>query len=137
MMNPQQVLDTDGTISVMDPVILPKLATAAVCEVPACESFLLVRDKKLSPGLSKAKHVPDKEGILSFDQYEVGYFVSTDQFFVRTPGRLPTGYGRERRQNRFHGSNIYNYSASGLIWVENQVSLGANETILGELQIGE
>jgi len=27
---------------------------------------------------------------------------------------------------------IYNDVASGLIWVENQVSLGANETVMGK-----
>ena len=50
---------------------------------------------------------------------------------MRTPGILPSGYGRKRLQNRFHGGTIYNDAAYGLIWVENQVSLGANETLLG------
>ena len=85
---------------------------------------------KRSPGKLKLKAVPKKKGILTRNKYEVGHFFYTDQFVVRTPGRLPSGYGRERLQNRFHGSTIYNDTASGLIWVENQVSLGANETIL-------
>ncbi len=63
---------------------------------------------------------------------EVGDFVSTDQFVCRTPGRLPSGYGRERRNGRFHGGTICNDAISGLIWVENQVSLGASETIMGK-----
>ena len=58
--------------------------------------------------------------------------MSTDQFIVKTPGRLPSGYGRERPQRRFHGGTIYNDAATGLIHVENQVSLGANETVLGK-----
>ena len=53
------------------------------------------------------------------------------------PERLPSGYGCKRFQDRFHGGTIYNYSASGLIWVENQVSLGANETVLGKLRFEE
>jgi len=44
---------------------------------------------------------------------------------------LPTGYGRESQDRRFQGGTIYNDAASGLIWVENQVSLGANETVMG------
>ena len=118
----------------MDPVILTKLAIFATCAVPACESCLFGRSKKRSPVVSKSKHVPDKEEIIARDKYEVGDFFSTYQFIVRTPGILPTGYGRERHHNRFHGITIYNDAASGLIWVENQFSLGANETVLGKLR---
>ncbi len=56
--------------------------------------------------------------------------MSTDQFVCRTPGQLPSGYGHEGGNGRFHGGTIYNDAASGLIWVENQVSLGASETIM-------
>jgi hypothetical protein len=58
--------------------------------------------------------------------------VSTDQFICRTPGQLPSGYGHEGHTGRFHGGTIYNDATSGLIWVENQVSLGASETIMGK-----
>ena len=34
--------------------------------------------------------------------------------------------------SRFHGGTIYNDAASGLIWVENQVSLGSSDTIMGK-----
>ena len=50
---------------------------------------------------------------------------------VKNPGRLPSGLDRERDNNRFHGGNIYNDAASGLIWVDNQVSLRPNENIVG------
>ncbi len=58
--------------------------------------------------------------------------MSTDQFVCRTPGRLPGGYDHEGCNGRFHGATIYNDAASGLIWVENQVSLGASKTIMGK-----
>ena len=95
-------------------------------------SSFLGRSKKTSPGVVNKRAVPEKMRILSQDKYEVGDFMSTDQFVCKTPGRLPSGFGRERYQNRFHGGTIYNDAASGLIWVENQVSLGANETVLGK-----
>ena len=66
------------------------------------------------------------------DKYEVGDFISTDQFVVKTPGRLPSGFGRERHNNRLQGGTIYNYYASVLIWVENQVSLVSNKNIVGK-----
>ncbi len=69
---------------------------------------------------------------MDVDAAVLGDFVSTDQFICRTPGRLPEGYGRESKDRRFQGGTIYNDAASGLIWVENQVSLGANETVMGK-----
>jgi hypothetical protein len=30
-----------------------------------------------------------------------------DQYVVKTPGRLPTGYGRESHTNMFHGGTIF------------------------------
>ena len=51
---------------------------------------------------------------------------------MRTTRILPSGYVRERRHDRFHGGTIYNDATSSLIWVENQVSLGENETVLGK-----
>ncbi len=66
------------------------------------------------------------------DQYNVGDFVSTDQFICMTPGCLPTGYGHETQDRHFQGSTIFNDAASGLIWVENQVSLGANKMVMGK-----
>ena len=64
------------------------------------------------------------------DQYKVGDFVSTDQFICKTPGRLPAGYGRESQYRHFSGDTIFNDGASGLIWVKNQVSFDANETVI-------
>jgi hypothetical protein len=49
---------------------------------------------------------------------------------VNTPGRLLKGYGREGAEHRFHGGTIFNDAASGVIWVEPQVSLGAGETVM-------
>eukprot|EP00957_Ditylum_brightwellii_P040099 3034853-Ditylum_brightwellii.AAC.1 len=76
--------------------------------------------------------VVEKQGALSRDRYEPGDFVSTDQYVVRTPGRLPSGYGREAAEKRFHGGTIFRDAATGIIWIENQVSLGANETVMAK-----
>ena len=54
-----------GPLSAMTPVIYLKLATAATCEVPECEYYLLGRAKNRSPGVAKVKHVLDKEVILA------------------------------------------------------------------------
>jgi hypothetical protein len=74
----------------------------------------------------------DREGAITRDQYNVGDFVSADQFICKTLGRLPTGYGRESQDCCFQGGIIFNDAASRLIWVKNQGSLGANKTVMGK-----
>jgi len=128
----QKLEEPNGTCSVLPPIIQAKFPTSSKCAVPAYESCLLARAKKRSVGIAKVKAVPEKEGILASDKYEAGDFISTDQFIVKTPGQLPSGYGRERRDLRYHGGTIYNDAATGTIWIENQVSLGANETVVGK-----
>ena len=39
---------------------------------------------------------------------------------------------RESRDRSFQGGTIYNDAAPSLIWVENQVSLGSNDTVMGK-----
>ena len=58
MIKLQQFKELDGTRYVMAPIIFPKLATDAKCAVPVCESLLLVRSKKRSPGVPKVKTLP-------------------------------------------------------------------------------
>ena len=82
--------------------------------------------------MKKVQSNPASEGAISHNKLDVGNFVSTDQFVCRTPGRLPSRYGSEGVNSRFNGGTIYNDAASGLIWVENQVSLDASETIMGK-----
>ncbi len=74
---------------------------------------------------------------MSANQYQVGDLVSIDQFVSGTPGWLFSGYGREAQNNQFHGGTIFNDAASGAIWVEHQVSLGAGETICAKEQFEE
>ena len=40
--------------------------------------------------------------------------------------------GQEGVNNHFHSRTILNDAATGAIWVENQVSLGAGETIMAK-----
>ena len=95
MMKPQQMEEPNGSKSVMTPIIKLKLATAANCAVPVCESCLLGGANKRSPGVVKKRAVPENMEIFSRDKYIVGYSMSTDQFVCKTPDRLPSGFGRE------------------------------------------
>ena len=134
MMCERHYEDPDGRTTILPAIIQPKNSSARNCIVPPCQSCLLACTKKRSPKVSRTQPLEDREGAFTRDQYEVGDFVSTYQFICKTPGCLPTGYGWESQDRRFLGGTIFNdaASASGLIWVENQVSLGANETVMGK-----
>ena len=113
----------------MDRVIIPKIKAAATCPIPMCQSCQLSRAKQRKPATTKSKAIPEAIGALTRDKYNVGDFVSLDQYVVKTPGRLPTGFGRESITNMFHGGTIFRDAASKYIHVQNQVSLGAGETV--------
>jgi len=132
MMCERHYEDPDGRTTILPAITQPKNPSARNCIVPPCQSCLLARVKKRSPNVSWTQPLEDREGAITRDRYEVGDFVSTDQFICKTPGHLPTGYRRESQNRHFQGSTIYNDAASGLIWVENQVSLGANITVMGK-----
>jgi hypothetical protein len=132
MMRDQHYEDHLGRTECHPPIIKSKYASTSSCKIPLCQSCLLARSRRRSPNVKRSQVNEDSEGAISRNKLEVGDFVSTDQFICSTPGRLPTGYGREGPNSGYHGGTIYNDAASGLIWVENQVSLGASETLMGK-----
>ena len=137
LMRPQKIEEPSGRETQMSPVIKPKFASTPNCVVPACISCQLARAKKRSPGVAKQHAVDGKAGALSVNKYVSGDCVSTDQYVVRTPGRLEKGYGREAPHLSYHGGTIYTDAASGVIFVQNQISLGAGETVLGKMKFEE
>lgn len=71
-----------------------------------------------------------KEGALSQDKLLPGESVAVNQYVVRTPGRLPTGFGNST--TTFGGGTILHDAASKAPFVVNQVSLCASETVLAK-----
>ena len=126
MMRNRTFEDPFGRTQVHPPIIKTKFASTASCAIPRCQSCELSWARQRSPNVKQVQPNLEAEGAITRNKLEVGDFVSTDQFLCRTPGWLPSGYGREGTRSRFNGGTIYNDAASGLIWVENQVSLGAN-----------
>ena len=56
---------------------------------------------------------------------------------MTVPGCLPSGYGRENDNARFHGGTIFRDAGTGIIWIKNQISLGAGETVLSKIRFEE
>eukprot|EP00804_Cyclotella_cryptica_P015898 CCRYP_006377-RA/>CCRYP_006377-RA protein AED:0.16 eAED:0.08 QI:0/0/0/1/0/0/2/0/228 len=81
--------------------------------------------------------IPEKVDVLSRDKYEAGDFVSADQFVVNTPDRLFSGFGCEDVQNKFHCGTSFQDAATGIIWLECQVSLGSGKTVMSKVHFDE
>ena len=62
------------------------------------------------------------------------YIFPVDQLIVKTSGNLPSGYGSEWSYLSFHGGDIFWDAATGIIWIENQVDLGAGETVMENIR---
>ena len=129
LMKVSEMHEPNGRVSVMDRVIVPKLNAAANCEVPLCQSCNLSRARQKKAKVVRSKAIESSIGAISRDKYVPGDFVSMDQYVVKEPGRLPTGFGREAEHNMFHGGTIFCDACSKYIFIKNQVSLGAGETI--------
>ena len=82
--------------------------------------------------MSTSKPVKAKEGILSQDKYVPGDLISSDQYVVKKTGHLEKGYGCEALHNCYHGGTIFQDAVSNLVRVQNQVSLGAGDTVMGK-----
>ena len=84
-------------------------------------------------------YLPKKGYVTSFVPESTCFYVaasrqSMNKRYIVNP--FPAGQGSPLllwgTNGRFHGGTIYNDAASGLIWVENQVSLGSSEIIMGK-----
>jgi hypothetical protein len=128
-----RVYKTTDDDDVRLPAVIPtKHVTTKSCSIPMCMSCELAKMKARVPKVKVSKTIAATEGILKRDCYEPGDMVSSDQFNVHTSGRKLDGYGRESAETGYHGGTVYIDAASGLVRVEMQVSMGANETVLGK-----
>ena len=80
-------------------------------------------------GTTVTKVRKGKDGILKKGHLRPGGMVSSDQFVTFLPGRLPNTFGRENVKDKYTGGTVFIDEASSMIFVENQVSLGAAEMI--------
>ncbi len=101
------IKDKHGRSIILPPVIKPAFASTPCCKCPKCTYCELTRAKQRNTGVTKSKLVHKKKDILSWDRYDVGDYISADQFVVLIPGRLPTRYNREGAQSWYHGGTIF------------------------------
>ena len=137
LMKVANVVEPCGRETVKDRIIAPKYNSAVTCEISKCQSCQLLRAKQLKSKPVKSKAIKDAEGAITRDKYQTGDFVSMDQYVVKNGDRLPAGYGREHESNEFHGGTLFRDAASKYIYVQKQVSLGADETVTAKREFEE
>ena len=64
-----------GNRNILPEIINPKFPSASNCAVPACKSCMLEISKKSPTNTKKVKPLAEKEGSLSRDKIEIGYFI--------------------------------------------------------------
>ena len=87
--------------------------------------------------MKTSETIVGKDGILSRNKYEPGDIISTNQYVVEMPGCLVKDYGRELLLNSFCGGTIYQDAASNIVRVNNQVSHGVGEMVMGKTAFKE
>ena len=137
LMKVSNVVEPNGRKSVKDKIIMPKYNSAATCDIPKCRSCEHAKAKQRKSKHVKSKAIKEAEGAITRDKYQTGDFVSMDQYVVKNPGRLPTGYGRESDTNMYHGGTLFRDAAYKYIYIRNQVSLGAGETVAAKREFEE
>jgi Integrase core domain. len=96
------------------------------CQCAACNLSKQIRKSEETIG---NKLNIEKDGSLRKEMLEPGACISTDQYVSHVPGRLEHTYGKENTEERYIGGTLFIDEASQFIYIQNQVSLGATETI--------
>ena len=102
-MKPQHIHDQAGVMATTRPPVIPTMFKSTANIKPADYPMNLARKlaavKAKSLAISTTKPLPAKTGILSHDKYQPRDLISSDQYVIKTPGRLQKGYGREALHN--------------------------------------
>ena len=61
--------------------------------------------------------------------------VSMDQYILKTLGRLPNTYGKERVESKYVGGTIFIDHASGYVFIRYQNTLNASETLKSKIAL--
>ena len=110
--------------------ILPtKLAKTSSFPAPKCAACMLGKQARRTPTLSIGHHLPNKDLLLKTNHLNPGDCVSLDQYQSSIPGRLEHTYGKEKKDERYTGGTIFVDHASGLMYLQHQVSLRVGETL--------
>ena len=98
-------------------------------EIPLCSTCIRAKQVRKNEGTVRQEIRKDKDGNLKKDNLRPGAMISSDQYVSKLGGRLYTTAGKENPKDKYMGGTIFVDHASQFIFVENQVSLNASETL--------
>jgi hypothetical protein len=104
----------------------------STAEPPFCAACALSKLKRRTPPGSVGGKPPPEMTIRKED-LQPGDCISVDQYASSVPGRLPNTMGKEPSKLKYHGGTIFVDHASSFIYLVNQTSLRAGETLQSKL----
>ncbi|GAX26628.1 hypothetical protein FisN_UnNu100, partial [Fistulifera solaris] len=109
-----------------------EVKAAARCDIPKCAACMYGKGKRKSTG---AKLTVDRQSkVLSKDILIPGQKVSMDHFSVSTRGRLYSGFGGTKDDEKFKGGVIFVDHASGFVYVVHVLNFTAGEALRAKLE---
>ena len=110
--------------------ILPtKSESVSTCDKVLCAACQMGKQTRRTPDDATIHKLPEREMLIRQGNTKPGDMVSIDQYLSSFGGRLPHTFGKEKLSERYQGGTIFVDHATGLIFIHNQVSLKAGETV--------
>ena len=109
-----------------------EIKAAARCELPKCAACMYGKAKRKSTGAKLT--VDSKIKVLSKDILIPGQKVSMDHFSVSTKGRLYSGFGGTKDDEKYKGGVIFVDHASGFVYVVHVLNFTAGEALRAKLE---
>jgi len=111
------------------PIIPTSHDKSRSCDKPLCEACLLGKQQRRTPGSVVVKAKPEMEMAIRWNALKPGDCISLDQFESSVRGRLPNTYGKETSSAQLVGGTIAVDHASGFVFLRNQQTLRAGDTV--------
>ena len=97
-----------------------------------CAACQLGKQTRRTP--NQDHFIRDFDMAIRANDLQPGDKVSIDSYVSYAPGRLPQTYGKEPPTNQYSGGTIFYDHATAAIFVKNQVSLRAGETLQAKIE---
>jgi hypothetical protein len=114
------------------PIIATKHPGTLSCKPPLCSACCLAKASTQGSDTYSTIPNPNKVNALVHDHLKPGDRVSLDQYVSSIPGPLEHMYGKEKKRDKLTGGTIFVDHATGHVFIYNQVSARAGETLIGK-----
>ena len=112
------------------PPILPTSHNKAKsCDKPLCEACPLGKQHRRTPNSVTVRANPEMEMAICREALKPGDCISLDQFESSVRGCLPDTYGKEPSSSQLVGGTLAMDHASGYVFLRNQQTLRAGDTV--------